>query len=504
MKDRPPFPLMMKMLLWLLLHLTILALAFGVFVGWQLQLGLDSLLSGASGDRLTALGEYISSDLIDNPREEWPGIINDYTEEYGVDAVLLLNGEEKVVGLDIPVPQAVLDRMHESRRMPLRPPPGPRGEHDRSRRHPPGEGPPDRPPSRDDNRPARADQTLGPTPLFLSRFSEDNGFWAGIDLALFIPAKERPLHGVLLLRSNNPSANGLFFELRPWLFGGLAVLGLSLLVWAPFIFGITRYTTRLSRTTERIARGQFDAKVRCKRRDELGAVGDSIERMAGRLDHLLRGQKRFLGDVAHELCSPLARVRTGLGILEQRLGETEKDRLKSIDEDVTELSDLVSEVLAFTRAETAPESVNLKPVVLAPLVHGAADKECPGHECEINIPEHITANGDDRLLMRAISNVLRNAHLHAGSDCSIKIQARKSSNQVVLRIEDSGKGVPESELSKLFEPFYRPDTARTREAGGAGLGMAIVRSAVEACSGSVHAEASSMGGLAVVMTLPAA
>lgn len=341
-----------------------------------------------------------------------------------------------------------------------------------------------------------------PRPAFLLRSSE-GGYWAAIDLPLFNPAKERPLHGMLLLRSSDPSAGGLFFELRPWLLGGLAVLGLSLLLWAPFILGITRYLTKLSRATERIAEGRFEVEVGGSRNDELGSLGDSIERMAGRLDHLLRGQKRFLGDVAHELCSPLARIRTGLGVLEHRLGEEDKERLASIDEDVGELSELVSEVLAFTRAETAPESLKREPVGLQDLLVEVAARECPNRPVQIEMKEGIEALADRRLLGRAVANVLRNAHRHGGKDCQIRVRVARAGERVRLAIEDSGPGVPARELGKLFEPFYRPDGARTREAGGAGLGLAIVRSAIEACSGDVRAGRSELGGLKVWIELDA-
>jgi len=330
------------------------------------------------------------------------------------------------------------------------------------------------------------------------------GYWAAVDLPLFDPTRENPLHGMLVLRSENASAGGLFFDLKPWLLGGLAVLFLSLLLWAPFIIGITRYVSRLSRATERIAQGKFDTQVQGVRHDELGSLGKSIEEMAQQIDRLLRGQKRFLGDVAHELCSPLARIRTGLGVMEHGLSPAQKDRLDSIDEDVTELADLISEILTFTKASTAPNAVTPESIDLLQLVKEELERECPGHDVEWRVPDGIQVTADRRLLSRAVANVMRNAHRHAGKDCALHIVARMVGDEVELMIADDGPGVGPGVVGRLFEPFFRPDEARNREAGGAGLGMAIVHTAIEACGGSVSARRVDPQGLAIIILLPSA
>lgn len=106
------------------------------------------------------------------------------------------------------------------------------------------------------------------------------------------------------------------------------------------------------------------------------------------------------------------------------------------------------------------------------------------------------------MLERAIANVLRNSTRCAGNQAETRIQARPTPDRRVrLVISDNGPGVPEGELGRLFEPFYRPDATRAREHGGSGLGLAIVRTRVEACQGSVSPCRSEGGGLAVGMLL---
>lgn len=509
MKAKPRFPLLARMLVWLCLHLVVLAVAFGLFVSWQLRLGLDSFLSAAAGERLAQLGESMAMDLRGRPESTWPDSINERLEAYGLEGGVKLQNGDWVSSRGVPPDDALarlprpFRRGQETEQSDMDPlmdgdggfefppegdgmgPPRPRG------------GPPGRP-----RRPApRPGSVPKARPLFLMK-SQAGDYWAGIDLALFRPGVDRPLHGVLFLRSADLSGGGLFFELRPWLMGGLAVLALSLLVWAPFVLGITRYARRLSRATDAVAEGRFDVRIRGRRSDELGSVGRSIERMAARLDGHVKGQKRFLGDVAHELCSPLARIRTGLGVLEHGLDPEHADRLASIDEDVAELSELVSEVLAFSKASVAPESVKLESVELLPLVERAVERECPGHRVDVDVPEVLSVEADKRLLDRAIANLLRNAHRHGGESCSIRVSASAAKDRVLLNIEDDGPGVAEEALPHLFEPFFRPDESRARSSGGAGLGLAIVASAAAACGGSVEAWRRRPSGLVVILDLP--
>lgn len=125
-----------------------------------------------------------------------------------------------------------------------------------------------------------------------------------------------------------------------------------------------------------------------------------------------------------------------------------------------------------------------------------------GHKVEIAVPEVLAAKADRRLLARALQNVLRNCHRHAGEGCAVRISATESKDTVNLIVEENGPGVPKEELPKLFELFHRPDKSRTRDTGGTGLGMAIVDRSVRACGGKSSAGKSAMGGLSVSFFLP--
>jgi two-component system sensor histidine kinase CpxA len=241
----------------------------------------------------------------------------------------------------------------------------------------------------------------------------------------------------------------------------------------------------------------------------------SINAMTGRLDGFVSGQKRFLGDIAHELCSPLARMEIALGILEHRTPPDLRERLGDVRDEVREMSSLVNELLAFSKAGLqGAAATSCEPVELAPLLQTAVAREAPEARVTIDAPPGLAVSAAPSLLSRAVGNVLRNAMHHAGSAGPLEISATRISMknergpvpEVRLVIADHGPGVPAEALPKLFDPFYRVDEARTRETGGVGLGLAIVKSCVQACGGSVTAQARPDGtpGLVIEFRLPAA
>jgi two-component system sensor histidine kinase CpxA len=313
-----------------------------------LRLGLDSLLSGATGERLESLGKEISGSLAETPEKEWEGIITDKIAPYGLEGFFRSERDLAPDAEEAEIPEEITERAKKEL-----PPPGGRGglpPHGEGGRPPRGGGPDDFFPP-DDRRPREERE---PDALFLTRDTGSGIYWAAIELAIESQGRGRPPRGVLFLKSDNASARGLFFDYSPWLFGGLAVLVFSIAMWTPFVLGITRYAGRISKATARIADGHFDTKLGASRNDELGMAGESIEEMSARLGHLISGQKRFLGDVAQEICAPLARMRTGLGILQNGADGRQSERLASIEEDAEELSTLVSELLAFTKANSSP------------------------------------------------------------------------------------------------------------------------------------------------------
>ena len=539
MKTSARFPLLAKVLGCLSLHLAILGLSFFLFVRWQLGLGLDSLLSGAAGERMSAFGDAVATRIAALPPAQWNDAIKPLADAKQVTAVAV----DARNPADFPpsVPNNVLARIRSTlpppsaNPDPARPgqrPPPPQDAFDELDFPPPGEGQPappgelrppppaggmdalDSQPPRDAVPPRPADRNVGNVgsvgnsplylpksrPAFLVRAENGDGYWAGVLLHLPV-VRERPVQQpLLLIHARRLDGSGMFFDIKPWLWGGMAVLLLSLAFWTPFVWGITRYLHRLTAAADRIASGRFQVSLPARGNDELGNLGRTIESMAARLEHLIAGQKRFLGDAAHELCAPLARIRTGLGILEMKLANTDLAALASIEADTAELATLVEEILAFARAGNrapAPRSILLEPLVREVLAREAADAVVG-----LVIPPALAVMADPLLLGRALGNLIRNAFVHAGPQAKVSIHAAESADAVSITVTDDGPGVPPAELARLFEPFYRLDRSRNRDTGGSGLGLAIVRTAIESCGGSAVASLPANGGFAVTLSLP--
>ena len=174
--------------------------------------------------------------------------------------------------------------------------------------------------------------------------------------------------------SETLSAGGLFFDVRSWFFAASAVIAVSVLWWFPFVRGITRTVSQISAATGRIAEGRFNTVVPEERGDELGRLGGAINRMSVRLEGLVTGQKRFLGDVAHELCSPLARMEMALGILEQRTDHDTRPYVEDVREEVRHMSTLVNELLLFSKAALNPADAEMTPLPLAAMTRRVVDR----------------------------------------------------------------------------------------------------------------------------------
>jgi two-component system sensor histidine kinase CpxA len=223
--------------------------------------------------------------------------------------------------------------------------------------------------------------------------------------------------------------------------------------------------------------------------------------MAGRLDGFVRGQKRFLGDVAHELCSPLARIQMALGVMEQRAEERQQPYVHDVREEVQQMSGLVNELLSFSRAALRERTLPLRPVPLAALVRKAVEREAAEARVEVRVDEALRVLAEPELLLRAVANLVRNAARYAGPTGSVQITAASEGDRLRLEVADSGPGVPEGELQRIFDPFYRLEASHSRDTGGAGLGLAIVRTCVEACRGTVAARNRLPTGLVVQVLL---
>lgn len=476
-----PYPLSFKISLWLLLNLLLLSGA-GIGVYWsQFGRGWDSVLQGAMGDRLQSLADSIMAEGLNGGESAIRAAIATREENTGAEFFVFRNDGVQVFGRTVRLPETLRNDMARGPRR------GPLSEG----QHPPkkGYGPYDEPPPGkkggygSPNRGPLGSRTT--TGRMLARTEDPAETWIGLRVPLLREYAE-PGPGTLIIRAPNLLALLRLVDALPWLGLLAGAFALSVLFWLPLIGGITRALRELTRATEAIAEGRFDARVPDTRRDELGHLGQSVNRMAARLETLVNGQKRFLGDVAHELGSPLGRLQVATEILEARATNGLRTYVHDVREEVQQMSVLVNELLAFTKAGLRPRTAELAPVEVDALVTEVIAREDPRSSVKVDLAPGLRVRADHLLLGRAIGNLVRNALRYAGPDAKVALRIRAEAPSVFIAVEDDGPGVPPESLARLGEPFFRPESARTREGGGAGLGLAIVRSSVLACGGEVQ------------------
>ena len=483
------FPLAAKILAWSFANLALLAIVALIFAQQKLRFGLDSLVAGPAGDRLRAVAVLVVQELRDLPRNDWNGVLEKFGREYRVRLYLFAENGMEIAGAPVALPAKVTERLRERGDPQRRPPP-----------RPGAMAPPDDesgPPPRERRPPQRP-----PAVIALLHAGEPQRYWALLHAPLPRLGPDGP--ALLVLESDSLAAGGLIFDIQPLLWSVAAVIVVSVLFWIPLIRGITRSIASMRSATARIAEGHFDSAIDVSRRDELGALGVAINTMSERLAGLLHGQRRFLTDVAHELCAPLSRLQLALGILEERAGEHEVDKLRDVREEVDQIAGLVNELLSFSRASFGTKKIQLRAVNLREILDQAVHRESTDpSSVVIACEKRLVALADPDLLLRAVSNLLRNAIRHAAHAGPIDLTATARGTQVAIAISDRGPGIPAAALPQIFDPFYRIDTSRTRETGGVGLGLTIAKTCVEACGGTISLENISPTGLRATITLKA-
>jgi two-component system sensor histidine kinase CpxA len=300
-----------------------------------------------------------------------------------------------------------------------------------------------------------------------------------------------------------------------------------------FCYLVIRYLTKplnqLSEAAAGIAEGRLETRVHpslLDRRDEIADLARNFDRMAGRIEALITGQRRLLGDVSHELRSPLSRLMVALSLVKLSLvkptgiqqgsapeaAENEAaENLERIGLEARRLDLLIGQLLALTRIDSGVDRGTPARFDLVNLLQEVAnDADFEARACHRRVViEHAApclVDGFEELLRSAIENVARNAIRHTPEGTAVEmslhiISLHTKESRTVLRVRDHGPGVPENMLLNIFLPFRRIDIG---DAEGAGLGLAIAERAVQVHRGTIRAMNASGGGLIVEIDLPVA
>jgi two-component system, OmpR family, sensor histidine kinase CpxA len=307
---------------------------------------------------------------------------------------------------------------------------------------------------------------------------------------------------------------GMLATPGPWIKYLLAFLLATGVVCYLLVRYLTDPLIKLRGGVRRLAAG--DVKVRVSGRigsryDELADLARDFDVMADRIESLIMAQQRLLGDISHELRSPLTRLNLSLAIARQLAGTTASAEHDRIEIEVGRINTLIDQLLTLTRLESGAEKVDEEQIDLEQLVSETAadaDFEARSYNRSVRVlrSEPCSAPGSRLLLRSAIENIIRNAVRHTRKETVVEITVgcanSLSDSETVITVRDHGPGVPEDSLKDIFLPFYRAAEARDRQSGGVGLGLAITERAVRLHGGKVKAANTPEGGLLVEIRLP--
>ena len=267
---------------------------------------------------------------------------------------------------------------------------------------------------------------------------------------------------------------------------------------------MTNRLKALQLASRQLATGALDTRLQVRNRggDETDELARDFNSMAEQLQERIGTQKRLLGDVSHELRSPLARLRVALALAQEK-PEQRTQYLHRIEQETERLQELISQLL-FSQAQDVTLDIQIDLVALLKQLCADANFEAQGAGKHFVFKSDIARADVDSyadLLHKSFDNILRNALQHTAENSEVSVSVVSVDDAYQITVEDKGPGVPENDLNKMFNEFYRVDSARSRESGGHGLGLAIARRALLQHGGEVTANNTGTG-LRITVRIP--
>jgi signal transduction histidine kinase len=278
---------------------------------------------------------------------------------------------------------------------------------------------------------------------------------------------------------------------------------------------LARPLERLAAVTHAFGLGDLRARAKTCREDEIGNLGLAFNDMADRIERLRRTEKELLANVSHELRTPLARIRVGIELAEGGDPKMIQRYLSGIAEDLTEVEDLLGDIITAARLDLSNEQardpyppLRLTPTPLGGLVDALVRRFRDSHgqrAVELTIERDLKVPVDRVMLKHALSNVLDNAHKYSPAESPIELRVRveERAGRAVVDVHDHGPGIDPDDVPHVFTAFFRGDRSRRRETGGVGLGLTLAKRIVEAHGGTIDLESKRGEGTTVRIVLPA-
>ena len=316
-------------------------------------------------------------------------------------------------------------------------------------------------------------------------------------LALLVSERLYEAIDLAFARSNNQTLR--FSAIAGLLFAAIISLVLTMNMTGPI--------RKLARGTRSLISGEFKTRVSIKNRDELGKLSRDFNILAKTLDKNSESQKQWLADISHELRTPIAILKSELEAVEDGVREFDKETLQSLTHEVKRISNLVNDLYELTLADLGAMKYQMREMDIGSCLEEVIDSYRDRLESsEIKLSKSIQTVsaflGDSYRLEQLFTNLIENTLRYTDSPGELDIQLIEEKNSILIRFSDSAPDVDKDVIEKIFDRFFREELSRSREKGGAGLGLAICHEIVEAHSGQISASPSDLGGLSIQISLP--
>jgi signal transduction histidine kinase len=298
---------------------------------------------------------------------------------------------------------------------------------------------------------------------------------------------------------------GLKIGLWPSVSGVIAAAVAMAMVW--FLSrGMTSPLREMAAAASEMAKGNYSHRVSSTSRDEVGELARAFNSMAADLAETDRVRRDLVANVSHELRTPITALQAVLENLVDGVAEPDPETFRTMLTQVERLGRLVKQLLDLSRLESGAVPLERTAFRVEPLLaHAVREQQLHepgiGVSIDVDAPD-LTADGDPERVHQVVANLLENAVRHTPRGGVVQVCARRSADGVVIEVVDEGPGIPESEQGRVFERFYRADSARAATDGGAGLGLAIAQWIVDLHGGDIHPERREPHGCRMVVTLP--
>jgi len=316
-------------------------------------------------------------------------------------------------------------------------------------------------------------------------------------LALLVSERLYEAIDLAFARSNNQTLR--FSAIAGLLFAAIISLILTMNITGPI--------RKLGRGTRSLISGEFKTRVSIQNRDELGKLSRDFNILAKTLDKNSESQKQWLADISHELRTPIAILKSELEAIDDGIREFDKETLQSLTHEVKRINNLVNDLYELTLADLGAMKYQMREMDISSCLKAVIETYRDRFKSsEIDLSESISEAsiflGDSYRLEQLFTNLIENTLRYTDSPGKLIIDLTEDNENIQITFSDSAPGVATDVIEKIFDRFFREELSRSREKGGAGLGLAICHEIVEAHSGEIKAEPSDLGGLSIQILLP--